>query len=204
MNQYLIGIHKGELSNLQLNEIIEITSNFLKNSITTISISSPEILTLIVSEEKSQLSAGLTDQYYLLTNELQRLKQYEDNFYFVYDYRNRKLVENPLAKCFPLIKLTISGTQLQNVIQTVKDIKQDVFAGFKIKSEESGLLTVEVLLTSPFLEMIYKGEVIPESLRSNKHYLYLSRLTELLSVPTLSNSVQTNYIRDLRQKGVFL
>jgi hypothetical protein len=105
-------------------------------------------------------------------------------------------VENPMVKCFPLIKITISGTKLQNVIQTVKDIKQDVFAGFKINFEESGLLIVEVLLTSPMLEMIHKGETIPESLRSDKHYLYLSRLTELLSVPTLSNSVQTKYITD--------
>lgn len=196
MNQYLIGIYKGELSNLQLNEIMEFTSNFSKNSITTISISSPEKLTLFVSEEESQLSAGLTDQYYLLTNELQKLKQYEEKFYFVYDYRNRKLVENPVVKCSPLIKITISGSKLQYVIQTVKDIKQDVFAGFKINSEESGLLIVEVLLSSPLLEMIYKGETIPELLRSDKHYLYLSRLTELLSVPTLCNSVQTKYITD--------
>ncbi|CRK83335.1 hypothetical protein [Neobacillus massiliamazoniensis] len=196
MNQYLIGIHKGELSNHQLNEIMEFASNFSKNSITTISIPSPENLTLFVGEEESPLSAGLTDQYYFLTNELQKLKQYEDMFYFVYDYRNRKLVENPMVKCFPLIKITISGIKLQNVIQTVKDIKQDVFAGFKINFEESGLLIVEVLLTSPMLEMIHKGVTIPESLRSDKHYLYLSRLTELLSVPTLSNSVQTKYITD--------
>lgn len=194
MNQYLIGIYNGELTNLQLNEIMVFTSNFSKNSLTTISIPSPENLTLLVSEEESQLSAGLTDQYYLLTNELQRLKQYEDKFYFVYDYRNRKLVENPVDKCFPLIKITISGPKLQNVIQTVKDIKQDVFAGFKIISGESGLLIVEVLLTSPLLEMIHKGKTIPESLRSDKHYLYLSRLTELLSIPTICNSVQIKYI----------
>lgn len=196
MNQYLIGIHKGELSIPHLNEIMEFASNFLKNSITTIAISSPENLTLFVGEEESPLTAGLTDQYYLLTNELQKLKQYEDKFYFVYDYRNRKLVENPELKCFPLIKITINGSKLQNVIQTVKDIKQDVFAGFKINSKESGLLIVDILITSPILEMIHNGETIPESLRSNKHYLYLSRLTELLSIPTLCNSVQTKYITD--------
>lgn len=190
MNQFLIAIYKGELSHSQLNEIMEFTFNFSKNSITTISIPSPENLTLFVCEKESQLSAGHTDQYHLLTNELQKLKQYEDKFYFVYDYKNRKLVENPVIKCFPLIKITISGANLQNLIQTVKDIKQDVFAGFKINSEESGLLTVEVLLTSPILEMIHRGETIPESLRSDKHYLYLSRLTELLSVATLCNSVQ--------------
>ena len=83
MNQYLIGIHKGELSIPQLNEIMEFASNFSKNSITTIAISSPENLTLFVGEEESPLSAELTDQYYLLTNELQKLKQYEDKFYFV-------------------------------------------------------------------------------------------------------------------------
>lgn len=194
MNQYLIGIHKGELSNLQLNEIKSINSNFIQNSITSISISSSEKLTLLVSEEESLLSAGVTDQYYLITNELQRLKQYKNNFYFVYDYRNRKLVENPMEKCFPLIKITINATNLQKVIQTVKDIKQDVFAGFKINSMESGLLTVEVLLTSSLLEMIYKGETIPEPLHRNKHYVYLSRLAELLSDPRLCQSVQTNYL----------
>ncbi|MDP1420112.1 hypothetical protein Q8G35_17360 [Peribacillus simplex] len=196
MNQYLIGIYKGELSNPQLNELMEYTSKISKNSITTISISSPENLTLLVGEEKSQLSTGLTDQYYLLTNELQKLNQYQDKFYFVYDYRNRKIVKNPTVRCFPLIKITISGTNLQNLIQTVKDIKQDVFAGFKINLEESDLLIVEVLLSSPMLEVINKGERIPESSQCDKHYLYLSELTELLSDPTLCNSVQTKAISD--------
>ncbi|WP_110929643.1 hypothetical protein [Bacillus massiliglaciei] len=100
MNQYLIGIYKGELSNPQLNELMEYTSKISKNSITTISISSPENLSLLVAEEESQLSTGLTDQYYLLTNELQKLNQYQDNFYFVYDYRNRKIVKNPTVRCF--------------------------------------------------------------------------------------------------------
>ncbi|MBT2716964.1 hypothetical protein [Bacillus sp. ISL-57] len=196
MNQYLIGIYKGELSNPQLNELMEYTSKISKNSITTISISSPENLTLLVGEEESQLSTGRTDQYYLLTNELQKLNQYQDKFYFVYDYRNRKIVKNPTVRCFPLIKITISGTKLQNLIQTVKDIKQDVFAGFKINLEESDLLIVEVLLSSPMLEVINKGERIPESSQCDKHYLYLSELTELLSDPTLCNSVQTKAITD--------
>ncbi|MDM5308404.1 hypothetical protein [Peribacillus frigoritolerans] len=196
MNQYLIGIYKGELSNPQLNELMEYTSKISKNSITTISISSPENLTLLVGEEESQLSTGLTDQYYLLNNELQKLNQYQDNFYFVYDYRNRKIVKNPTVRCFPLIKITISGTNLQNLIQTVKDIKQDVFAGFKINLEESDLLIVEVLLSSPMLEVINKGERIPEPSQCDKHYLYLSELTELLSDPTLCNSVQTKAITD--------
>lgn len=194
MKQYLIGIHKGEISNPQINEILELTSNFSRNSITTISISTPENLTLFVVEEESQLSAGLTDQYYLLTNEIQKLKQYEGKFYFVYDYRNRKLVENPEEMCFTLIEITISATKLQSLIQTVKDIKQDVFAGFKINSEELGLLTVEVLLTSPMLEMAHRDKTIPESSQSDQHYLYLSQLTELLSVPALSKSVLSKYI----------
>ncbi|MGG4264943.1 hypothetical protein [Peribacillus simplex] len=193
MNQYLLGIYKGEVSN-PLNELMEDTSKISKNSITTISISSPENLTLLVGEEESQLSTGLTDQYYLLTKELQKLNHYQDKFYFVYDYRNRKKVNNPTVKCFPLIKITISGTKLQNLIQTVKDIKQDVFAGFKINLEESDLLIVEVLLSSPMLEVINKGERIPESSQCDKHYLYLSELTELLSDPTLCNSVQTKAI----------
>ncbi|MDQ0884696.1 hypothetical protein [Peribacillus sp. V2I11] len=196
MNQYLLGIYKGELSNPQLNELMEYTSKISKISITTISISSPENLTLLVGEEESQLSTGLTDQYYLLTNELQKLNQYQDKFYFVYDYRNRKIVKNPTVRCFPLIKITISGTKLQNLIQTVKDIKQDVFAGFKINLEESDLLFVEVLLSSPMLEVINKGERIPESSQCDKHYLYLSELTELLSDHTLCNSVQTKAITD--------
>ncbi|MFD9628146.1 hypothetical protein [Peribacillus muralis] len=196
MNQYLIGIYKGELLNPQLNELMEYTSKISKNSINTISISSPENLTLLVGEEESQLSTGLTDQYYLLTNELQKLNQYQEKFYFVYDYRNRKIVKNPTVRCFPLIKITISGTKLQNLIQTVKDIKQDVFAGFKINLEESDLLIVEVLLSSPLLEGIIKGERIPESSQCDKHYLYLSELTELLSDPTLCNYVQTKAITD--------
>lgn len=191
MNQYLIGIYKGDLSNPHLNDLMEFISNFSNKSITTISISAPENLTLFLGIEESQITAGLTDQFYLLTNELQKLKQYEENFYFVYDYRNRKLVEDPLEKCFPLIELTISGSNLQNLIQTVKDIKQDVFAGFKINAEESGLLKVEVLLTSSLLEMIHKGGTISESLRNDQHYLYLKELTDLLSNPALCSSVQT-------------
>ncbi|MEH7442566.1 hypothetical protein V7201_09600 [Bacillus sp. JJ1122] len=194
MNQYLIGIYKGVLSNPQLTELMEFSSNFSNNLITTISISAPENLTLFLGIEESQLTAGLTDQFYLLINELQKLEKYVRNFYFVYDYRNRKLVENPMEKCFPLIELTLTGSNLQNLIQTVKDIKQDVFAGFKINSEESGLLKVEVLLTSPLLEMIHSGGAIPESLRSDKHYLYLKKLTDLLSNDALCSSVQTKVI----------
>ncbi|PJN90647.1 hypothetical protein [Bacillus sp. mrc49] len=197
MNQYLIGIHEGELSNPQLSELMEYNSKISKNSITTISISSPENLTLMVGVEESQLSTGLTDQYYLLTNELKKRNQYQDKFYFVYDYRNRKIVKNPTVRCFPLIKLTISGTKLQNLIQTVKDIKQeDVFAGFKMNLVEPDLLVVEVLLSSPMLEMMNKGEKIPKSSQCDKHYLYLSELTELLSDPRLCNSVQTKAITD--------
>ncbi|MGG0414226.1 hypothetical protein [Peribacillus simplex] len=142
------------------------------------------------------MKKSLNYQLDLLTNELQKLNQYQDKFYFVYDYRNRKIVKNPTVRCFPLIKITISGTKLQNLIQTVKDIKQDVFAGFKINLEESDLLIIEVLLSSPMLEMINKGERIPESSQCDKHYLYLSELTELLSDPTLCNSVQTKAITD--------
>lgn len=196
MNQYLIGIYKGDLSNPQLNELMEFTSNFLNKSITTISISAPENLILFLGIEESHITAGLTDQLYLLTNELQKLKQYKENFYFVYDYRNRKLVENPKEKCFSLIELTLSGSNLQNLIQTVKNIKQDVFAGFKINSDESGLLEVEVLLTSPILEIIHMGGTISESLRNNKHYLYLKELTDLLSNPALCSSVKRKAITD--------
>lgn len=197
MNQYLIGIHEGELSNPQLSELMEYNSKISKNSITTISTSSPENLTLLVGEEESQLSTGLTDQYYLLTNEFKKRNQYQDKFYFVYDYRKRKIVKKPTVRCFPLIKLTISGTKLQSLIQTVKDIKQeDVFAGFKMNLVEPDLLVVEVLLSSPMLEMLNKGEKIPKSSQRDKHYLYLSELTELLSDPRLCNSVQTKAITD--------
>lgn len=193
MNQYLIGIYKGHLPNSLHNKLMELTSNFTK--ITSIPISSPQNLTLIVAEEETQLSAGHTDQYFLLTKELQKLKQYEDEFYFVYDYRNRKLIENPMAKCFPLIKVSISGSKLADLIQTVKDIKQDVFAGFKINSGKSGLLIVEVLLTSTMLEIIHRGEIIPESSRSDQHYCYLSKLTELLSDSAICHSILTKAIR---------
>lgn len=196
MNEYLIGIYKGDLSNPQLTELLELSSNFLNKSITTISISAPENLILFLGIEESHITAGLTDQFYLLTNELQKLKQYEENFYFVYDYRNRKLVENPKEKCFPLIELTLIGSNLQNLIQTVKNIKQDVFAGFKINSDESGLLEVEVLLTSPILEIIHMGGTISESLRNDPHYLYLKELTDLLSNPALCSSVKRKAITD--------
>ncbi|RSD28985.1 hypothetical protein [Mesobacillus subterraneus] len=196
MNQNLIGIYKGELSERQINELKDLTRVFTQSLNTGILTTSIQTLTLLVAQEDSQLTAGHTDRYYLLTQELQKLPHCEDEFYFVYDYRKRKFVENPMRKCFSLMKISIVPSKLEDLIQTVKDIKQDVFAGFNICAVESGILVVDVLLTSPILERIHKGGKIPDSLRSDQHYLYLAGLTELLADPAICNYVHTRAIGD--------
>ncbi|WJE53673.1 hypothetical protein QRE66_05230 [Bacillus cereus] len=194
MNQYLIAIYKGEFPIESLNTILKSNSSFSGVTIHTIAISSPSIFTLLVGEEKSQLTTELTDKYYLLTKELQRLEQ-QDKYYFVYDYKNRKTIDNPNQNCLSLLKINISITKLQSMIQKVKDLKQDVFAGFNISYPgESEILNVDVLISSYLLEVINEFGVQQNLSRDNEHYLYLQQLTESLSKPELCDFVQTRAI----------
>ncbi|MGD7008639.1 hypothetical protein [Metabacillus sp. 84] len=192
MNHFLIAIYKGVLQDDYLNNpIIKTKITSLSLSIHSITIPNPINLTLLVGKEKSQLTTELTDKYYLLTKVLQNLDE-QENYYYVYDYKGRKIVENPDQYCHKLMEINIPMSKLQHVIQNVKDIKQKVFAGFNVKYfEEMENLTVEILLSSFLLEMIDKGIPIDEY-SSDDHYLYLLELSNLLSNPELCNFVQNS------------
>ncbi len=190
MNHYLIAIYKGGLQDKCLNNpIVRTKISSLGLSIHSITISNPINLTLLVGKENSQLTTELTDKYYLLTKVLQSLDD-QENYYYVYDYKGRKVVENPNQCCHTLTEINIPIYKLQNVIQNVKDAKQNVFAGFNVKYLD-GMenLSVEILLSSFLLEKIDKGINI-DDYSSDNHYLYLQELSNSLSNPELCNFVQ--------------
>jgi hypothetical protein len=191
MNQFLIAIYNGVLQESATKKV-ESSLSSLGISVRTISMNH---FTLLVGEELSVLTTGLTDKYYLLTQELQKLED-QDKYYYVYDYKGRKYIENPEQCCFPLIKINIPIDHLQQVIQSVKDIKQKVIAGFSVQ-EQTGSLTVEVLLTSDILEALHKGNTLPIALNEDSHYRYLLALTETLSKEELINFVETKWIDKL-------
>ncbi|MGX1264218.1 hypothetical protein RKD55_002022 [Rossellomorea marisflavi] len=192
MYHYLIAVYKGALQDEYLNNpIVKTKITSLALSVHSITIPNPNNLTLIVGKEKSQLTTELTDRYHLLTKVLQNLDD-QENFYYVYDYKGRKEVENPDQYCHKLMEINIPISKLQQVIQNVKDIKQKVFAGFNVKYfEETKNLTVEILLSSFLLEMIDKGIHIDEY-SNDSHYLYLLELSNVLSNPELCNFVQNS------------
>jgi hypothetical protein len=204
MNHYLIAIYKGALQDEYLkNPIVKTKITSLALSIHAITIPNPINLTLLVGKEKSQLTTALTDKYYLLTKVLQNLEA-QENYYYVYDYKGRKVVENPDQYCHKLMEINIPISKFQHVIQNVKDIKQKVFAGFNVKYfEETENLTVEILLSSFLLEMIDKGIHI-DGYSSDNHYLYLLELSNLLSNPELCNFVQNSampFVRNTQKEG---
>lgn len=99
MNHYFIAIYDGEFPAEKLHTILQSKHTFTDLNVRTISISSPRPFTLLVGEEHDVLTTGLTDKYHLLTKELQTLKQ-QEKYYYVYDYKIRKTIENPTKNAF--------------------------------------------------------------------------------------------------------
>ena len=116
MNYYFIAIYDGEFPTEKLHTILQSNHTFTNLNVRTISISSPRPFTLLVGEEHDTLTTGFTDKYHLFTKELQTLEQ-QEKYYYVYDYKIRKNIENPIQKCFPFAQIHISVTKFHQMIQ---------------------------------------------------------------------------------------
>ncbi|TCW53338.1 hypothetical protein EC917_111118 [Bacillus thuringiensis] len=182
MNHYFIAIYDGVFPTEKLHTILQSNPNFIDLNVRTISISSPRPFTLLVGEENDALTTGLTDTYHLLTKEFQKLEE-QEKYYYVYDYKIRKTIENPTQQCFPLAKINISVTKFHKMIQKVKDLKQPVFAGYNITSHDADILTLDVLLSSPVLDP-------NTSEKDAEEYSYLQQLTESISRSELCISIK--------------
>ena len=182
MNHYFIAIYDGEFPSKKLHTILQSKHTFTDLNVRTLSISSPRPFTLLVDEEHDALTIELTDKYHLLTKELQTLKQ-QEKYYYVYDYKIRKTIENPTKKCFPFAQIHISVTKFHQMIQKVKDLKQPVFAGYNIISHDADILTIDVLLSSPVLDP-------NTSEKDAEEYAYLQQLAESISRSELCISIK--------------
>ncbi|MES5953724.1 hypothetical protein QCI42_09675 [Bacillus fungorum] len=184
MNHYFIAIYDGEFPAEKLHTILQSNPTFTNLNVRTISISSPRPFSLLVGEENDALTTGLTDKYHLLTKELQTLEQ-QEKYYYVYDYKIRKTIENPTQKCFPLAKININVTKFHQMIQKVKDLKRPVFAGYNIISHDADILTIDVLLSSPLLDP-------NNSEKDTEEYSYLQQLAESVSRSELCISIKAS------------
>ena len=186
MNHYFIAIYDGEFPSKKLHTILQSKHTFTDLNVRTIAIPSPRPFTLLVGEEHDALTTGLTDKYHLLTKEFQTLKQ-QEKYYYVYDYKIRKTIENPTQKCFPFAQINISVTKFHQMIQKVKDLKRPVFAGYNIVSHDADILTIDVLLSSPLLD--------PNTSEKNTtEHAYLQQLTESISRSELCTSIKASSI----------
>ncbi|HFK1424693.1 MULTISPECIES: hypothetical protein [unclassified Bacillus cereus group] len=184
MNHYFIAIYDGEFPTEKLHTILQSNPTFTDLNVRTLSISSPRPFTLLVAEEHDALTIELTDKYHLLTKELQTLEQ-QEKYYYVYDYKIRKTIENPTQKCFPFAQINISVTKFHQMIQKVKDLKRPVFAGYNIVSHDADILTIDVLLSSPLLD--------PNTSEKNTtEHAYLQQLTESISRSELCTSIKAS------------
>ncbi|QWH10852.1 hypothetical protein EXW38_05535 [Bacillus mycoides] len=186
MNHYFIAIYDGVFPTQKLHTILQSNPTFIDLNVRTISISSPRPFTLLVGTEHDALTTGLTDEYHLLTRKLQELEE-QEKYYYVYDYKIRKTIENPNQKCFPLAHINISVTNFHKMIQKVKDLKRPVFAGYNITSHDADILTLDVLLSSPLLDP-------NTSEKDAEEHLYLQQLAETLSRSELCTSIEASLL----------
>ncbi|MBE7094152.1 hypothetical protein [Bacillus cereus] len=182
MNHYFIAIYDGVFPTEKLHNILQSNPTFTDLNIRPLSISSPRPFTLLVGAEHDALTTGLTDTYHLLTKELQKLEE-QEKYYYVYDYKIRKTIENPTQKCFPFAQINISVTKFHQMIQKVKDLKHPVFAGYNLTSHDADILTLNVLLSSPLLDP-------NTSEKGAEEYTYLQQLTESISRSELCISIK--------------
>ncbi|MED0873808.1 hypothetical protein [Bacillus mobilis] len=184
MNHYFIAIYDGVFPTEKLHTILQSNPTFTNLNVRPLEISSPRPFTLLVGAEHDALTTSLTDTYHLLTKELQKLEE-QEKYYYVYDYKIRKTIENPTKKCFPLAKINISVTKFHEMIQKVKDLKRPLFAGYHIISHDADILTIDVLLSSPLLD--------PSTSEKNvEEYSYLQQLAESISRSELCTSIKVS------------
>ncbi|MBW3492633.1 hypothetical protein [Bacillus sp. FDAARGOS_1420] len=182
MNHYFIAIYDGVFPTEKLHNILQSPPTFTALNVRPFEISSPRPFTLLVGAEHDALTTGLTDTYHLLTKELQKLEE-QEKYYYVYDYKIRKTIDNPTEKCFPLATIHINVTKFHKMIQKVKDLKRPVFAGYHITSHDADILTLDVLLSSPLLDP-------STSEKDAEEYSYLQQLTESISRSELCISIK--------------
>ncbi|MDG0949613.1 hypothetical protein EYB35_20210 [Bacillus paranthracis] len=184
MNHYFIAIYDDVFPTEKLHTILQSNPTFTDLNVRPLEISSPRPFTLLVGVEHDALTIELTDKYHLLTKELQTLEQ-QEKYYYVYDYKIRKTIENPTQKCFPFAQIHISVTKFHQMIQKVKDLKRPVFAGYNIVSHDADILTIDVLLSSPLLD--------PDtSEKDEEEYTYLQQLAESISRSELCTSIKAS------------
>ncbi|MGK0534854.1 hypothetical protein [Bacillus sp. 'calajunan'] len=182
MNHYFIAIYDGVFPTEKLHNILQSNPTFTDLNIRPLSISSPRPITLLVGAEHDALTTGLTDTYHLLTKELQKLEE-QEKYYYVYDYKIRKTINNPTDKCFPLATIHINVTKFHKLIQKVKGLKRPVFAGYHITSHDADILTIDVLLSSLLLDP-------NTSEKDAEEYSYLQQLIESISRSELCLSIK--------------
>ncbi|PFZ44513.1 hypothetical protein COL77_08980 [Bacillus wiedmannii] len=182
MNHYFIAIYDGVFPTENLHTILQSNPIFTDLNVHPLEISSPRPFTLLFGAEHDALTTGLTDTYHVLTKELQKLEE-QEKYYYVYDYKIRKTIENPGEKCFPLATIHISVTKFHKMIQKVKNLKRPVFAGYNITSHDADILTIDVLLSSPLLNPNTSEKDVEE-------YSYLQQLTESISRSELCISIK--------------
>lgn len=184
MNHYFIAIYDGEFPTEKLHTILQSNPTFTDLNVRTLSISSPRPFTLLVDEEHDALTIELTDKYHLLTKELQTLEQ-QEKYYYVYDYKIRKTIENPTQKMLSIRTNQYKCYEIPSDDSKVKDLKRPVFAGYNIVSHDADILTIDVLLSSPLLDP-------NTSEKDAAEYAYLQQLAESISRSELCTSIKAS------------
>ncbi|CAM4248785.1 hypothetical protein BAMA_06470 [Bacillus manliponensis] len=187
-NHYLLGVYKGATSEIHLDErITDFHFHCMKREI---QINDNSRYTLLLAEIDTHLNVGMTDQFHLFTKKLQTLP-INEHCYFIYDYKTRKQVAEPSQLCFPLIKIETSVFKLENIIQTMKDVKYPMFVGFKVSQTNSlSSIVMEITLSSQLLGILHTNKALSyNELKDDAEYLYLQTMTSLLSKKEITNKV---------------
>lgn len=187
-NHYLLGIYKGAAQKIHLDEqLTDFNFHYTKQEM---KVNSNLSCTFLLAEIDTDLNVEMTEQFHLFTKQIQALP-FSEHCYFIYDYKNRKLVTKPLQLCFPLMKIETSVLKLEKIIQTMKDVKYPVFAGFKVHCVPSShSVVVEICISSQLLEKLHAGTAISyNQIKDDSEYLYLQTLESLLSKKDRADNV---------------
>lgn len=185
---YLLGVYKGAASEIYLDEqLADYNFHYVKEQM---KVNDNLSHTLLLAEISADLNVGMIDQFHLFTKQIQALP-ISEHCYFIYDYKIRKQVNEPLQLCFPLIKIETSVLKLEKLIQTMKDIKYPVFAGFKVHCVPSShSVVVEICISSQILRKLHAGTAISyNQIQDDNEYLYLQTIESLLSKGDIADNV---------------
>lgn len=186
-NHYLLGVYKGAASEIHLDEqLADYNFHYVKQEM---KVNDNLSYTLLLAEISADLNVEMTDQFHLFTKQIQALS-ISEHCYFIYDYKTRKQVTEPLQLCFPLIKIETSVLKLEKMIQTMKDVKYPVFPGFKVHDTASShSLIIEICISSKLLGKLHTDTTISYNHKNDDEYLYLQSIESLLSKKDIANKV---------------